>query len=160
MSSSRPRSGLSCDVTSSCSSSSNNVPPASPSLPSKVYDCRGAVVHLQDMLRAGVVEIQGGDGRSAYCFFQVNSQYNACLTIYCLFCLQSKDAVSVTKLCLGSQVRCNAWLLDEAAKIPYLVSNLWPEEVSQEQQWSAQAYDMCVADKCGGQSTWQNYGHA
>ena len=84
MSSSRPRSGLSCDVSSS--SSSNNAPPASPSLPSKVYDCRGAVVHLQDMLRAGVVEIQGGDGRSAYCFFQVNSLSNACLTIniYCV----------------------------------------------------------------------------
>lgn len=82
MSSSRPRSGLTCDVTSS---SSGNVPPASPSLPSKVYDCRGAVVHLQDMLRAGVVEIQGGDGRSAYCFFQVNSPSVACLTIYCLF---------------------------------------------------------------------------
>ena len=48
---------------------------ASPALPSKVYDCKGAVVHLQDMLRAGVVEIQGGDGRSAYCFFQVNSHF-------------------------------------------------------------------------------------
>lgn len=36
----------------------------------------------------------------------------------------------MTKLSLGCQVRCNAWLLDEAAKIPYLVSNLWPEEVS------------------------------
>ena len=66
MSSSRPRSGLSCDVSSSSQ--------ASPGLPSKVYDCRGAVVHLQDMLRAGVVEIQGGDGRSAYCFFQVNTK--------------------------------------------------------------------------------------
>ena len=51
--------------------------------------------------------------------------------LYCLHCLQSKDAVSVTKLSLGTLVRCNAWLLDEAAKIPYLVSNLWPEEVSE-----------------------------
>ena len=24
-------------------------------------------------------------------------------------------------------MRCNAWLLDEAAKIPYLVSTVWPE---------------------------------
>ena len=46
--------------------------------------------------------------------------------------LQSKDAVSVTKLSIGTLVRCNAWLLDEAAKIPYLVSNLWPEEVSEQ----------------------------
>ena len=38
--------------------------------------------------------------------------------------------MSVTKLCQGSLVRCNAWLLDEGAKIPYLVSNLWPEEVN------------------------------
>ena len=27
----------------------------------------------------------------------------------------------------GDRVRCNAWLLDEDAKIPYLVSTFWPE---------------------------------
>ena len=27
----------------------------------------------------------------------------------------------------GDRVRCNAWLLDQEAKIPYLVSTVWPE---------------------------------
>ena len=54
-------------------SSSSGGPPSqsSPSLPSKVYDCSGRVVLLQEMLQAGVTEIRGGDGRLAYCFFQV-----------------------------------------------------------------------------------------
>ena len=43
----------------------------SPSLPSKVYEVQGEVVLLQELLQAGVVEIKGGDGRQAYCFFQV-----------------------------------------------------------------------------------------
>ena len=64
----RPRSGLSCDVSSS---SSGQAPKCSPSLPSKVYDCKSKVVLLQEFLQAGVVEIQGGEGKLAYCFFQV-----------------------------------------------------------------------------------------
>ena len=74
-SSSRHQTGssLSCDV----SSSSGPPSQSSPSLPSKVYDCSGRVVLLQEMLQAGVTEIRGGDGRLAYCFFQVlqTSQY-------------------------------------------------------------------------------------
>merc|ERR1712098_5196 len=31
------------------------------------------------------------------------------------------------KLVEGDKVRCNAWLLDDATKIPYLVSTLWSE---------------------------------
>ena len=40
---------------------------------------------------------------------------------------QTKDcaAMSSSSLRVGTQVRCNAWLLDEAAKIPYLVSTQW-----------------------------------
>ena len=68
----QPGSSLSCDV-----SSSSGGPPSqsSPSLPSKVYDCSGRVVLLQEMLQAGVTEIRGGDGRLAYCFFQVLQTY-------------------------------------------------------------------------------------
>ena len=47
---------------------SNTTPP---SLPSKVYEVRGEVVLLHDLLQAGVVEIKGGDGSLVYCFFQV-----------------------------------------------------------------------------------------
>ena len=61
--------GLSCDV----SSSSSSLPKSSPSLPSKVYDCKSKVVLIQDILQVGVVEVQGGDGKLAYCFFQVDN---------------------------------------------------------------------------------------
>ena len=89
----------------------------SPTLPSKVYDCGGIVVLVQDILQAGVAELTGGDGNTVYCFFQ------------------AKDVVAGPeggtglgeKLPLGSKVRCNAWLLDEAAKIPYLVSTAWQD---------------------------------
>ena len=40
-------------------------------LPKKVYEVRGKLVLLQDLLQAGVVDIKGGDGKLAYCFFQV-----------------------------------------------------------------------------------------
>ena len=42
---------------------------------------------------------------------------------------QIKDIVNSdnSKINVGDKVRCNAWLLDESAKIPYLVSNLWSE---------------------------------
>ena len=45
------------------------------------------------------------------------------------FNFQIKDIVTSdnTKVNAGDKVRCNAWLLDESAKIPYLVSNLWCE---------------------------------
>ena len=46
-------------------------PSTSHSLPKKVYDMRGKLVLLQDLLQAGVVDIKGGDGKLAYCFFQV-----------------------------------------------------------------------------------------
>ena len=69
-SSSRHQTGssLSCDVSSSSGGPTSQ---SSPSLPSKVYDCSGRVVLVQEMLQAGVTEIRGGDGRLAYCFFQV-----------------------------------------------------------------------------------------
>ena len=35
--------------------------------------------------------------------------------------------VSEGRLREGDRVRCNAWLLDEEARIPYLVSTLWQE---------------------------------
>ena len=118
----QPGFSLSCDV----SSSSGPPSQSSPSLPSKVYDCSGRVVLLQEMLQAGVTEIRGGDGRLAYCFFQVlqTSQYLDGSSV-CWF--QTKDcaAMSSSSLRVGTQVRCNAWLLDEAAKIPYLVSTQW-----------------------------------
>ena len=41
------------------------------SLPKKVYEIRGKVVLLQELLQAGVVDIEGGDGKLVYCFFQV-----------------------------------------------------------------------------------------
>ena len=41
------------------------------SLPKKVYEVRGKLVLLQELLEAGVVDIKGGDGKLAYCFFQV-----------------------------------------------------------------------------------------
>ena len=44
---------------------------SSSSLPSKVYEVKGEVVLLNDLLKAGVVEIKGGDGRLVYGFFQV-----------------------------------------------------------------------------------------
>ena len=54
------------------SSSSRSEPPnSSQSLPKKIYEERGKLVLLQDLLQAGVVEIKGGDGKLAYCFFQV-----------------------------------------------------------------------------------------
>ena len=34
----------------------------------------------------------------------------------------------------GDQVRCNAWLLDKDAKIPYLVSTVWPENYRPEKK--------------------------
>ena len=45
---------------------------------------------------------------------------------------QIKDIVTSvdTKVNVGDKVRCNAWLLDESAKIPYLVSNHWCENQS------------------------------
>ena len=46
-------------------------PSTSHSLPKKVYDMRGKLVLLQDLLQAGVGDIKGGDGKLAYCFFQV-----------------------------------------------------------------------------------------
>ena len=46
-------------------------PTTSHSLPKKVYEVRGKLVLLQDLLQAGVVDIKGGDGKLAYCFFQV-----------------------------------------------------------------------------------------
>ena len=50
----------------------NTEPPStSHSLPKKVYEIRGKVVLLQELLQAGVVDIEGGDGKLVYCFFQV-----------------------------------------------------------------------------------------
>ena len=46
-------------------------PSTSHSLPKKVYEVWGKLVLLQDLLQAGVVDIKGGDGKLAYCFFQV-----------------------------------------------------------------------------------------
>ena len=63
------RSDLTCDVSSSSVS-------AGQSLPSKIYDCQSKVVLIQDLLQAGVAEIQGGDGRLVYCFFQVITTSN------------------------------------------------------------------------------------
>ena len=88
----------------------------SPTLPSKVYDCSSSVVLVQDLIQSGVAELEGGDGKLAYCFFQgkdVISKY-------------SHGSLS-ERLPTGSRVRCNAWLLDESAKIPYLVSTIWTE---------------------------------
>ena len=34
----------------------------------------------------------------------------------------------------GDRVRCNAWLLDQEAKIPYLVSTVWPENYQPERK--------------------------
>ena len=51
--------------------SSTEPPSTSQSLPKKVYEERGKLVLLQDLLQAGVVDIKGGDGKLAYCFFQV-----------------------------------------------------------------------------------------
>ena len=47
------------------------LPSTSHSLPKKVYEIRGKVVLLQELLQAGVVDIEGGDGKLVYCFFQV-----------------------------------------------------------------------------------------
>ena len=49
----------------------SNEPSTSHSLPKKVYEVRGKLVLLQELLEAGVVDIKGGDGKLAYCFFQV-----------------------------------------------------------------------------------------
>ena len=38
------------------------------------------------------------------------------------------------KLVEGEKVRCNAWLLDDSAKIPYLVSTLWSEGTNVDSQ--------------------------
>ena len=42
---------------------------------------------------------------------------------------QIKDVVPSSRgnLQIGAVLKCNAWLLDENAKIPYLVSSLWTE---------------------------------
>ena len=52
-------------------------PRVCPSLPEKVYETKGKLVLLQEFSQAGVVEIKFGDGRLAYCFFQVVSLADA-----------------------------------------------------------------------------------
>ena len=88
----------------------------SPTLPSKVYDCKSSVVLVQDLIQSGVAELEGGDGKLAYCFFQAKDV----ITKY------TEGSLS-ERLPTGSRVKCNAWLLDETAKIPYLVSTIWTE---------------------------------
>ena len=74
------RSDLTCDVSSSSVS-------AGQSLPSKIYDCQSKVVLIQDLLQAGVAEIQGGDGRLVYCFFQVMTTSNWFTPLDTVLCL-------------------------------------------------------------------------
>lgn len=88
----------------------------SPTLPSKVYDCKSSVVLVQDLIQSGVAELEGGDGKLAYCFFQAKDV----ITKY-------TDGSLSERIPTGSRVKCNAWLLDDTAKIPYLVSTIWTE---------------------------------
>merc|ERR1719419_1614734 len=88
----------------------------SPTLPSKVYDCKSSVVLVQDLIQSGVAELEGGDGKLAYCFFQAKD-----------ILMKYGEGSLSERLPVGSRVKCNAWLLDESAKIPYLVSTIWTE---------------------------------
>ena len=89
---------------------------ASPALPSKVYDCRSSVVLVNDLLAAGIIELEGGDGKLAYCYFRARD-----------LVARKENGTLMERLPLGSRVKCNCWLLDEVAKVPYLASVVWTE---------------------------------
>ena len=89
---------------------------ASPALPSKVYDCRSSVVLVNDLLAAGIIELEGGDGKLAYCYFRARDL------------VTRKEGGSLgERLPVGSRVKCHCWLLDEVAKVPYLASVVWTD---------------------------------
>ena len=91
---------------------------SSPALPSKVYDCSSSVVLVNDLLSAGIIELEGGDGKLAYCFFRARDL------------VTRKEGGSLgERLPVGSRVKCHCWLLDEVAKVPYLASVVWTEGV-------------------------------
>ena len=96
---------------------------ASPALPSKVYDCRSSVVLVNDLLSAGIIELEGGDGKLAYCYFRARDLVT-----------RKEGGTLGERLPVGSRVKCNCWLLDEVAKVPYLASVVWTEgaEVAKE----------------------------
>lgn len=50
--------------------------------------------------------------------------------------------VSGGKLKEGDRVRCNAWLLDQAAKIPYLVSTVWQDSLQPDDSMINKILDM------------------
>ena len=89
---------------------------ASPALPSKVYDCRSSVVLVNDLLAAGIIELEGGDGKLAYCYFRARD-----------LVARKENGTLGERLPVGSRVKCNCWLLDEVAKVPYLASVVWTE---------------------------------
>ena len=89
---------------------------ASPALPSKVYDCRSSVVLVNDLLAAGIIELEGGDGKLAYCYFRARDLVT-----------RKEGGTFRERLPVGSRVKCNCWLLDEVAKVPYLASVVWTE---------------------------------
>ena len=94
----------------------SSLPPrVSPSLPSKVYDCRASVVLVSDLLGAGIIELEGGDGKLAYCYFRQQELVTS---------TSSRGGLS-ERLAVGGRVRCHCWLLEEGSKVPYLAALVW-----------------------------------
>ena len=81
-------------------------------LPGRIYEASGTIVVYQSMLAAGVLEVRGGEGRRAYCFFLSNQLLG--------FLNRSPE--------VGDQLLLHARLVTPGSRVPYLASCLWREE--------------------------------
>ena len=85
--------------------------------PTKLYEIKGKIVLIIDKLKCGVLNLEGGDGRKAYCLFffkDVHFKEQLC-------------SVAFKRLVAGKTFCVNARLMTTSEQIPYAATNVWEE---------------------------------
>ena len=85
--------------------------------PTKLYEIKGKIVLIIDKLKCGVLNLEGGDGRKAYCLFFFKDVHFK----------EQLRSVAYKRLVAGKTFCVNARLMTPSEQIPYAAANVWEE---------------------------------
>ena len=87
-----------------------------PNLPGKIYDSPCSLLHIDDFLECGVLQLRGSRGQTANCLFLRRD----------VLVMGRRERLSY-ELPRDGYFRANAWLINSCSNIPYLAANVWFE---------------------------------